>query len=133
MNGGPAQADLAVVDARCAGVGRPPTAAEREQQLAGRGELLDGMVEVIRAVDVVFTVDLDAMRSGEVAGPPVREIVTGAIEHEDRMTVGTIEDERAVLRVRGDGGDLAQFAAFGEHVPMRISGERELTLADDGS
>ena len=104
---------LAVV----AGVGRLVHGAEREQQLALRGELPHRVVAVVGAVDAAVRADGDAVGPvGELALAPRGEELARVVVDHDRVVAAT-DQEDAVLRVHRHARHVAVLVALGELLP----------------
>ena len=108
--------DRAEVHAGGAGVGRGPARAEGQQEDPVGRELLDGVVEVVGAIDGVVGADRDPVGAGEQAFAPRVEKPAVAVEDDDRV-LAPVEDEDAVAGIDRDAGDLDEPPAVGQRAP----------------
>ena len=81
--------------------GRLPRRAQGHQELPFRGELADGVVAVVRAVDGVVGADRHAVRVGEDSLPPGPQQAPVAVEH-DHWAGAPVEDVDVVPGVDAD-------------------------------
>ena len=109
--------NFTVVDARGSGIGKTPADSERQQQLAVRGELLYGVVEIVDAVDLVVRADGIPVRPlDRFVSPRTDEIPIRSKDGDGGFTA--IEDIDAVNGIGRDRGNLDKFGTRRQDGPL---------------
>ena len=109
--------NFTVVDARGSGIGKTPADSERQKQLAVRGELLDGVVEIVDAVDRVVRADGDPVRPlDRFVSPRTDEISFGGEDGDG--TFSSIEDVGSVIGIGRDSRNLDEFGTRRQAGPL---------------
>ena len=120
----------AVVGVGHAGVGGLVTGAEGHQQFTLEAELLHGVADIVGEEHVVVGVDVDAVRTGELAIAPGADEVAVGIE-DDQGFIAAIENVDAVLRIGGDAGDVDVVVSAGHLAEAGDGAVLEIAFADD--
>src|SRR3954452_25594150 len=88
------------------------------------------MVAVIGAIEIIFAVDVQAVRPAEQAFAPAFYEIALAVEHDHRMGA-SIEDVDAILAVDGYRGHVCEIPALGQFRPVLYDAIAMLARAEN--